>query len=100
MYDGPIVGPYLIGILNGMVDAFLGDQSGSLPTTVHAWVEWALARYPGDPGLPEIMELEGKNELYRPNSLSPALSESNAEADQVEPEVSSELAVLALVAAK
>jgi hypothetical protein len=83
MYEGTVCGQYLVGVLNVMVEAFLGDKAGVLPTSSEGWVEWALARHADDPGLGEIMELEGKSKLYRfvPSHL---LTESEAEGVEVE----------------
>lgn len=83
LYDGPNGSKWLLGWLNGMVDSFLGDQAAPLPTSREAWIEWALAQHSDDPGLPEIMELEGKSALYRYRSWSPkpAAVESAVEAD-------------------
>lgn len=65
-YDSPISTPWLLGALNGMVTAFLGDQAGPLPNTREDWIQWALARHSDDPGLPEVMELDTKEALSRP----------------------------------
>ena len=83
MYQGTVCDPFLTGVLEGMVKAFLGDEAGTLPTSSEGWTEWALARHADDPGLGEIMELEGKSKLYRfvPSHLLP---ESEAEGMEVE----------------
>jgi hypothetical protein len=71
LYDGPTGLKWLLGWLNAMVDSFLGEKAGPLPTSREAWIEWALAQHSDNPGLPEIMELEGDSALYRPQPWSP-----------------------------
>jgi hypothetical protein len=63
-YAGSKGEPWLMGILNGMVDSFLGPKAGPLPEAAEEWVEWALARHSDVPGLPEVMELESKSKLF------------------------------------
>jgi len=75
MYRGR-TDPWLVGTLNGMVEAFLGEKAGPLPTSSEDWTEWALARHANDPGLGEIMKLEGEKELYTPEHLLPESEEA------------------------
>jgi hypothetical protein len=78
----------LLGMLNGLVDAFQGYKTGSLPETREAWFEWALSQHSDDPGLPEIMILEETSDLYR-SKWSPdenSVSDEDA-ADDVEESV-------------
>jgi hypothetical protein len=66
MYAGSSFGDaVLLGMLNGLVEAFQGDKAWPLPNTREAWFEWALSRHSDDPGLPEIMVLEETSALYR-----------------------------------
>ena len=84
MYQGTVCGPFLLGVLNGMVKAFLGDEAGVSPTSSEGWTEWALARHADDPGLSDVMELEGRSKLYRPSLPSHPHSESEADGVEVE----------------
>jgi hypothetical protein len=78
----------LLGMLNGLVDAFQGDKAGPLPETREAWFEWALSRHSDDPGLPEIMVLEETSALYRSKWSPDENSESDEDAaDDVEESV-------------
>lgn len=80
MYAGGKFGdPCLLGILNGLVDAFQGDKAGPLPSSREAWFQWALARYIDDPGLPDVMALEEISALYRPKECPEELSASEEE---------------------
>jgi hypothetical protein len=50
----------MLAILNGVTDAFLGDQAGELPKTMDDWVKQAKLEFKDDPDLPAILELEEK----------------------------------------
>ena len=97
-YQGTVCGPFLDGVLNGMVKAFLGDEAGVLPTSSEGWAEWALARHADDPGLSDVMELEGRSKLYRPSLPSHPHSESEADGVEVGTAVPLESADPALLA--
>jgi hypothetical protein len=60
----PIAAPYLIGFLNGMIKAFLGDNAADDFDTTSDWVSWAMERHRDDPFLPMVRKLEGKSDMY------------------------------------
>ena len=73
--DGPTGDPWVLGMLNGLVDAFQGSNEDSLPKTRDAWIEWAYSRHSKDPGLPRIMELEKISVIYQVKYRSEPLAE-------------------------
>lgn len=79
-YNGPNGDPLIIGMLNGLVDAFERPIADSLPKSRDEWIQWAYSRHSDDPGLPRIMELEKTSIIYRShhNSDHPAEPETIA----------------------
>jgi len=84
MYDGPTGEPYLVGMLNGLVDAFRGSENGPLPRTKSEWIEWALEQHASDPGMSEIMASEETSALYRSKVVA---DETTVSDEDVEGEV-------------